>query len=64
MKEVVSMGAVVVTTFDVGSDIYTISYYNSIGEGETARWMLTFVILSMVLQMISVVAIHHKTSGG
>jgi len=46
--------------FDVGSDVYTINYYNSIGEGETARWILVFVILSLVLQIGLVVAVHHK----
>ena len=39
---------------------YTILYYNSIGEGEAARGMLVFVILSLVLQMMLVTAMHRK----
>jgi len=45
---------------DISSDIYTMNYYNSIGEEETARLMLVFVLLSLVLQMIIVAAVHHK----
>ena len=46
--------------FDVGSDVYTIIYYNTIGNEETARLILVFVILSLVLQIMLVVAIHRK----
>ena len=55
-----SIVAAEVSMGDVGSDVYTISYYNIIGEEETARLMLVFVILSLALQMILVPAIHHK----
>ena len=59
-KLLLSILAALMSIFDISTDIYTINYYNSIWEGETARWMLTFVILSLVLQIIVVVAIHHR----
>ena len=59
-KLFLSTGAAVMSMVDVSSDVYTINYYNSIGEGETARLMLVFVILSLVIQMMLVVAVHHK----
>ena len=60
MKLALSIGAAGMSLFDVGSDIYTFIHYTSIGEEETANLMLTFVILSLVFQMMLVVGVHHK----
>ena len=46
--------------FDVGSDIYSILYYRRIGETEVADMMMVFLVLSLGLQMVFVVAAHHK----
>jgi len=59
-KLVRSLAAAVMSLFDVGTDVYTILYYNSIGEGETATYMAVFVILSLSLQTLLCIVIHRR----
>jgi len=55
-----SIGAALMSMFDVASDVYTISHYHNLGKHATADLMTFLVILSLVLQLLVVIAIHHK----
>ena len=46
--------------FDIGSDVFSIFVYRSKGLDDVAEMMLVFVLLSLGLQLIVAVAIHHK----
>ena len=48
--------------FDVITDLYTINYYYDKGMGDTGFVMLTFVGVSLLLQLGLVTVIHHKNS--
>ena len=55
-----SIGAALMSMFDVATDIYTISIYRGLGKHETADLMTLLVLLSLALQLLLVAAIHHK----
>ena len=59
-KLALSVGVSLASMIDVASDVYTISYYHRIGKHATANLMTAFVLLCIFLQMMLVVAIHHK----
>ena len=59
-KVFLSMGSAAFSMFDVGSDVFSIFLYRSRGQDEVAEMMLVFLLLSLGLQLIMVVAIHHK----
>ena len=60
-KLILSIGAALMSLFDVASDVYTIAYYNNLSKHETANLMTIFVALSLLLQLLMVAAIHHKS---
>ena len=55
-----SIGAALMSMLDVATDIYTIAIYRGLGKHETADLMTFFVVLSLALQLLLVVAIHHR----
>ena len=55
-----SIGAALMSMLDVATDIFTINIYRGLGKNETADLMTVFVILSLVLQLVMVVAVHHR----
>ena len=59
-KVFLSMGSAAFSMFDIGSDIFLIFSYRSRGQDEVADMMIVFVLLSLGLQLIAVLAIHHK----
>jgi len=59
-KLLLSAGTALSSIFDVGSDIYTIFYYRSIGLVAEADAMLTFLVGSLFLQVSVVLLLHHK----
>ena len=54
-----SIGASLMSMFDVATDIYTINIYRGLGKHETVDLMTLFVILSLALLLL-VAAIHHR----
>ena len=59
-KVFLSMGSAAFSLFDIGSDIFSMLVYRSRGLDDVAEMMIVFVLLSLGLQLIVVVAIHHK----
>ena len=59
-KLFISIGTGLASSIDVGSDIYTILYYRSIGEYAIADAMTVFLFMSFGIQIILVIAIHHR----
>ena len=55
-----SIGAALMSMLDVATDIFTINIYRRLGKHETADLMILFVILSLSLQLILVVVVHHR----
>ena len=55
-----SIGAALMSMLDVATDIYTIVIYRGLGKHDTADLMILFVILSLALQLVMVVAVHHR----
>ena len=60
-KLFVSIAAALMSMFDVSTDVYTISYYKNSGKPKTAQEMTIFIFLSLFLQFLVVIAIHHKS---
>ena len=54
------MGSAAFSMFDISSDVFSIFLYRSRGQDEVAEMMLVFLLLSLGLQLVVVVAIHHK----
>ena len=55
-----SMGSAAFSIFDIGSDVFSIFLYQSSGQDEVADMMIVFVLMSLGMQLIAVVVIHHK----
>jgi len=55
-----SIGAALMSMFDVATDVYTIAIYRGIGKYKIAELMTLFVMLSLALQLVMVAAVHHK----
>jgi len=60
-KFLLAAGASLASMLDVATDCYTIWYYRSLGLQDAANLMTAFVALSIGLQVMLVVAIHHKS---
>ena len=55
-----SIGASLMSMFDVATDFYTINIYRSLRKHDTADLMTLLVLLSLALQLILVVVVHHR----
>jgi len=55
-----SIGAALMSMLDVATDIYTIKIYRGLGKQEIADLMTLLLLLSLALQLLLVVAIHHR----
>ena len=55
-----SIGAALMSMLDIGSDVYTIKIYRSRNAIKTADLMTFFVLVSLILQIMLTIAVHHK----
>ena len=55
-----SIVTALMSMLDVATDIYTINIYRGLGKHETVDLMILFVLLSLALQLLLVVAVHHR----
>ena len=60
-KVVRSVRTASVSMFDIGSDIFSIIVYRSKGLNDVADMMAAFVLLSVGLQLLASVTIHHES---
>ena len=59
-KVFLSMGSAVFGMFDIATDVFSILLYRSKGIDDVAFMMTVFVLLSLGLQLLAVIANHYK----
>lgn len=60
-KVILSVASGLMSMSDVATDVYTVAYFNITGKTEVARLMLTFLLLSLAMQLIAVYCVHYKS---